>query len=303
MKSMTGYGRAMVKSNGYEVTIEIRSVNHRYYEASMRIPRSYSYLEEKMKAKMQEKIARGKVEVGLTMQATAGKMLAVQVNHATVCAYLQALLEENHALEEVFGTSAESGGYLKQDITLSTLLRLPDIFQVQQVTEDAEAVWMIVEPVFAEALTQFLEMRAAEGERMRADILLHLSALEKITAKVEELAPLMVQQYYEKLYRKIKELLDDHTVDETRLVTEAAIVAEKVAVDEELARLRSHIVQFRLLAEQEEPVGRKLDFLVQEMNREVNTTGSKVQSLEITKLVVDMKAEIEKIREQIQNIE
>lgn len=303
MKSMTGYGRASAQNGGYDITVEIRAVNHRFYECSVKLPRAYSYLEEKIKEQLQSQIARGKVEVSLTMQNVGGKSLAVQVNHAAVSAYLSALLEENRRLAEELDGAVSEHAFLKQDLSLSTLLRLPDAFQVQQVTEDAEVVWAAVEPLLQDALEQFLSMRTVEGERLKADVASHLDALEQMTNRVEELAPETVQLYYDKLYRKIAELLADHTVDESRLVTEAAVVAEKIAVDEELVRLHSHIAQFRTLLESDAPVGRKMDFLVQEMNREVNTTGSKAQSLEITKLVVDMKSEIEKIREQIQNIE
>lgn len=303
MKSMTGYGRTSVQNGNYDITVEIRAVNHRFYECSVKLPRIYSYLEEKIKEQMQSRIARGKVEVSLTIQTVSGRALSVQVNHAAISAYLCALLEENRRLAEELNGGVSEHAFLKQDVTLSTLLRLPDVFQVQQVSEDAEVVWTAVASVLQNALEQFLVMRTLEGERLKEDVASHLDALEQMTNRVEKLAPETVQLYYKKLYQKIAELLEDHTVDESRLVTEAAIVAEKIAVDEELVRLHSHIAQFRTLLESDEPVGRKMDFLVQEMNREVNTTGSKAQSLEITKLVVDMKSEIEKIREQIQNIE
>lgn len=303
MKSMTGYGRASAQNGGYDITVEIRAVNHRFYECSVKLPRAYSYLEEKIKDQLQSRIARGKVEVSLTIQNVGGKSLAVQVNHMAVSAYLTALLEENRHLAEELDGGISEHVFLKQDLSLSTLLRLPDAFQVQQVTEDAEVVWAAVEPLLQDAVEQFLSMRMVEGERLKVDVASHLDALEQMTYCVEKLVPETVQLYYDKLYRKITELLADHTVDESRLVTEAAVVAEKIAVDEELVRLHSHIAQFRTLLESDVPVGRKMDFLVQEMNREVNTTGSKSQSLEITKLVVDMKSEIEKIREQIQNIE
>ena len=192
----------------------------------------------------------------------------------------------------MLGTAADENGNATDALPLSTLLRIPDAFQVQQVADDPDVIWSEVQPVMAEALQQFVAMRETEGKRLADDVAFHLDRL-----------PETVQQYYEKLYRKITELLGDRTVDESRLVTEAAVVAEKIAVDEELVRLRSHIAQFRVFLTSTEPVGRKMDFLVQELNREVNTTGSKSQHLEITKLVVDMKSEIEKIREQIQNIE
>ena len=289
MKSMTGYGRATARTERYEITAEVHSVNHRYLETSVRLPRSFSYLEGKIKEQVQQAVSRGKVEVALTMQSIGSKDTTVEINHDVVMAYLRAVAAENELLREsglpknqiVLGTAGSESGGATDALPLSTLLRIPDAFQLQQ----------------------FVTMRQTEGERLAADVASHLENLESMTNRVEQLVPETVQQYYDKLYKKITELLGDRTVEESRLVTETAVVAEKIAVDEELVRLHSHIAQFRGFLESTEPTGRKMDFLVQEMNREVNTTGSKSQSLEITKLVVDMKSEIEKIREQIQNIE
>ena len=300
MKSMTGYGRATARTERYEITAEVHSVNHRYLETSVRLPRSFSYLEGKIKEQVQQAVSRGKVEVALTMQSIGSKDTTVEINHDVVMAYLRAVAAENELLREsglpknqiVLGTAGSESGGATDALPLSTLLRIPDAFQVQQVAEDADVIWSEVQPVVTEALQQFVTMRQTEGERLAADVASHLENLESMTNRVEQLVPETVQQYYDKLYKKITELL-----------TETAVVAEKIAVDEELVRLHSHIAQFRGFLESTEPTGRKMDFLVQEMNREVNTTGSKSQSLEITKLVVDMKSEIEKIREQIQNIE
>ena len=342
MKSMTGYGRATARTERYEITAEVHSVNHRYLETSVRLPRSFSYLEGKIKEQVQQAVSRGKVEVALTMQSIGSKDTTVEINHDVVMAYLRAVAAENELLREsglpknqiVLGTAGSESGGATDALPLSTLLRIPDAFQVQQVAEDADVIWSEVQPVVTEALQQFVTMRQTEGERLAADVASHLENLESMTNRVEQLVPETVQQYYDKLYKKITELLGDRTVEESqqfcdflvqliiillhkkitellgdrtveesRLVTETAVVAEKIAVDEELVRLHSHIAQFRGFLESTEPTGRKMDFLVQEMNREVNTTGSKSQSLEITKLVVDMKSEIEKIREQIQNIE
>lgn len=311
MKSMTGYGRATARTERYEIIAEVHSVNHRFLETSVRLPRSFSYLEEKLKEQVQQKISRGKVEVTLTMQTIGAKSTVVEINHDVVTAYLQAVAAENALLREsgfrrnqiMLGTAADENSNATDALPLSTLLRIPDAFQVQQVADDPDVIWSEVQPVMAEALQQFVAMRETEGKRLADDVAFHLDRLAEMTDAVEKLVPETVQQYYEKLYRKITELLGDRTVDESRLVTEAAVVAEKIAVDEELVRLRSHIAQFRVFLTSTEPVGRKMDFLVQELNREVNTTGSKSQHLEITKLVVDMKSEIEKIREQIQNIE
>ena len=292
MKSMTGYGRAASQTERYDITVEVHSVNHRFLEASVRLPRSFGYLEEKIK------------EVSLSMQPVSSKTTTVELDHDVVQAYLSAIERENVRLQKQAENDTAAESYrIEPDLTLSTLLRIPDAFQVQQVADDPAEIWAQVQPVLAEALTQFVQMRQTEGERLKDDVAFHLTQLEQMTDQVEQLVPQTVQQYYDRLYRKITELLEDRTVEESRLVTEAAVVAEKIAVDEELVRLHSHIAQFRGFLESAEPVGRKMDFLVQEMNREVNTTGSKSQMLEITKLVVDMKSEIEKIREQIQNIE
>lgn len=217
--------------------------------------------------------------------------VSVGLNHALAERYVEALREEQNSL------------HLQDDLSLSVLLRLPDVFTVQKVPEEEEVVWAAVQPAVQDALERFLAMREKEGQKMQADLVGRLDAIEQMVTQVEALSPETVQQYYDRLYRKLQELLADTTIDESRLVTEAGIFAEKIAVDEETVRLRSHLAQFRQLLESGEPIGRKLDFLVQEMNREVNTIGSKAQDLSITKYVVDMKAEIEKIREQIQNIE
>ena len=217
--------------------------------------------------------------------------VSVGLNHALAERYVEALREEQNSL------------HLQDDLSLSVLLRLPDVFTVQKVPEEEKVVWAAVQPAVQDALERFLAMREKEGQKMQADLVGRLDAIERMVTQVEALSPETVQQYYDRLYRKLQELLADTTIDESRLVTEAGIFAEKIAVDEETVRLRSHLAQFRQLLESGEPIGRKLDFLVQEMNREVNTIGSKAQDLSITKYVVDMKAEIEKIREQIQNIE
>ena len=303
LNSMTGYGRVLKQQDGYDLALEIRAVNHRYLECTVKLSRSYGYLEDKIKEMVQKRIARGKVEVALTLHRQETETPAVQVNHAAVCAYLKALLQENQLLAQELDGGAAENAFLPQDLGLSDLLRLPDLFQTVSVEEDAETVWQVVKPALEETLEHFLQMRQTEGTHLKQDIASHLDAVEEMTNQVERLVPESVQLYYDKLYQKIKDLLQDRVVEESRLVTEAAIVAEKLCVDEELVRLHSHIAQFRDFLESTEPVGRKMDFLVQEMNREVNTTGSKSQSLAITKLVVDMKSEIEKIREQIQNVE
>ena len=296
-KSMTGYGRAQMLENGRDVLVEIRAVNHRYYEFSARLPRACMYLEEKLKAFLNGKIARGKVEVSVTITRPDGKDALIAVNRSVAEGYV-------HALRQLNAEKGEEGKeWLEDDIRLSTLLRLPDVFTVTKAQEDENAIWQQVAQVTENALDGFLSMRRCEGERLAEDLLAKLDGLEQMLAQIESIAPGVAESYRERLFAKLTELMKDTNIDQQRVLTEAAIFAEKTAIDEETVRLHSHIAQFRGLLAEDAPVGRKLDFLVQEMNREVNTIGSKAQELSITRLVVDMKSEIEKIREQIQNIE
>ena len=291
IKSMTGYGRAQQVIDGRDILVEIRSVNHRYYEFSSRLPRAYGYLDEKLKSFLQGKINRGKVEVSVTINNTEGKDALIQVNTLMVKGYLDAL----HQANEKFG--------LRDDLSLSTLIRLPDTFNVQKAVDDEEEIWECVSAVAEKAAENFVAMRISEGERLKTDVKLHSNAILDMVSMVEKFSPKTVENYRNRLYQKLKEILESAEIDQQRIVTEAAIFADKVAVDEETVRLKSHISQLDELLESDGAIGRKLDFIVQEMNREVNTIGSKAQDIEITKLVVEMKSEIEKIREQIQNIE
>lgn len=291
MNSMTGYGRSRQVLDGREITVEIRSVNHRYLEYSARIPRMYGYLEEKLKTFLQSLVSRGKVEVTVTIQNLTGGDTVVQINQALAKGYLDAMRSQ-----------AESLG-LKDDLTLSTLTRFNDVFTLQKLEEDQQVVWNSVQQVARQALDQFLEMRRREGERLKLDLLQKLGLLNGHVAAVEEQSPKTVAAYRERLLQKMEELLADRCIDQQRILLEAGLYAEKIAVDEETVRLKSHLEQFAQMMEQSGPVGRKLDFLVQEINRETNTIGSKAQDLAVTRRVVEMKSEIEKIREQIQNIE
>lgn len=291
MNSMTGYGRSRQVLDGREITVEIRSVNHRYLEYSARIPRMYGYLEEKLKAFLQSSMSRGKVEVTVTIQNLTGGDTVVQINQALAKGYLDAMRSQ-----------AESLG-LKDDLTLSTLTRFNDVFTLQKLEEDQQVIWNSVQQVARQALDQFLEMRRREGERLKLDLLQKLELLNGHVAAVEEQSPKTVAAYRERLLQKMEELLADRCIDQQRILLEAGLYAEKIAVDEETVRLKSHLEQFAQMMEQSGPVGRKLDFLVQEINRETNTIGSKAQDLAVTRRVVEMKSEIEKIREQIQNIE
>lgn len=291
IRSMTGFGREHRIIGGREYLVEIRSVNSRYYEFNAKLPRAYMYLEEKLKTLIKGKISRGKVEISLSVYNISGKETAVSVNEGVVENYINAL----RAAGEKFG--------LMDDLTLSSVFRMTDAFNVVRAEEDEEELWAAVKEVAEAALTRFVEMRETEGEKMKADVLEKLGNIEAMIEKVCEYSPDNVRAYREKLTAKMAEILGDKQIDEQRILLEAGLFAEKTAVDEETVRLKSHFSQFRSMLDSPEPVGRKLDFLVQELNRETNTIGSKAQDIRVTRIVVDVKSEIEKIREQIQNIE
>ncbi len=288
---MTGFGRCLESVYGKTIIVEIKSVNHRYYEFSSRVPRSCGYLDEKLKSFIQGKVSRGKIDVGVSIQSDGVSDEKIEVNSEVAKGYITALRSANEELG------------LEDDLTLSRIMRLPDIFDVKKIEEDEETVWNEVKSVAEKALERFIAMREAEGEKMREDILSRLDYITELVEKIEKKSPETTEKYRKKLFDKISEVLKDTNVDEQRILTEAAIFSEKTAVDEETVRLRSHINQCREMLSMNEAVGRKLDFLIQEFNREANTIGSKCQDIEITKVVVDLKSEIEKIREQVQNIE
>ncbi len=277
--------------DGKTIIVEIKSVNHRYYEFTSRVPRSCGYLDEKLKSFIQGKVSRGKIDVGVSIQSDGVSDEKIEVNSEVAKGYITALRSANEELG------------LEDDLTLSRIMRLPDIFDVKKIEEDEETVWNEVKLVAEKALERFVAMREAEGKKMREDILSRLDYITGLVEKIEKKSPETTEKYRKKLFDKISEVLKDTNVDEQRILTEAAIFSEKTAVDEETVRLRSHINQCREMLSMNEAVGRKLDFLIQEFNREANTIGSKCQDIEITKVVVDLKSEIEKIREQVQNIE
>lgn len=291
IRSMTGYGRGQQTLGGMDITVEIRSVNHRYYEYSSRLPRVYGFLDERLKNYLQKTVSRGKVDVGVWIDTVDAPGSEVVVNHALAEGYLKALRE----LAQTYG--------LRDDVSVNVLSRFPDILTVRKAAEDEEAIWEAVRQVTDEALAGFVAMREREGARMREDVLARRQTILQAVEKVEARSPEIVREHMAKVEARMKELLSTATVDEQRLLTEAALFADKTATAEETVRLRSHLDQLETLVNASEPVGRKLDFLVQEINRETNTIGSKVQDVELARVVVDVKAEIEKIREQIQNIE
>lgn len=291
IKSMTGFGRCLETINGRDILVEIKSVNHRYYEFSARVPRAYGYLEEKLKSFLQGKIFRGKVDVSVSVYNVSGEDELIEVNRSVARGYIDAMRSANEELG------------LEDDLTLSRIMRMPDIFNVRKAQEDENVIWNDVKAVAEKALDNFISMRTAEGAKMKEDILSKLDYISELVGKVEERSPIVTENYRKRLFDKLTEILQDKKIEEQRILTEAAIFSEKTAVDEETVRLRSHINQCRQMLESNEAVGRKLDFLIQEFNREANTIGSKGQDIEITKIVVELKSEIEKIREQIQNIE
>ena len=291
VKSMTGYGRAEEIINGKDISIEIKSVNHRFLEAICKAPRAYGFLEEKIKSQLKSKISRGKLDVSVSITSLEAGDSDVKINKSLAKAYVDALRELGKELS------------LADDLSLSTISRFQDIFIVKKTEEDEEELWSSVSEVLAKAINMFIAMRETEGEKMKDDILSNIQKIEDKVSIIESKSPETSKLYYDKLYSKIQEILADSKFDEQRIITEAAIFSEKVAVDEETVRLRSHISQFREIISLDEPVGRKLDFLIQEFNREANTIGSKAQDSEIARLVVEIKSDIEKIREQIQNIE
>lgn len=291
VKSMTGYGRARETLNGRDITVEVRSVNNRYLDCTVKMPRSYVFAEDSIKTRVQKAISRGKVDVFVTIDTTAADVTVVTVNEALANGYY-------HALKQLKDTFALEG-----EITPVALAKFPDVLTVSRAEEDLEAVAADIGQVVDQALQAYNEMRAVEGQRLAEDIAGRVATIETVVAKVEERSPQTVAEYRARLSNKMAEVLQSTTIDESRILMEAAIFADKVAVDEETVRLRSHIAQLRNMLQGSAPVGRKLDFLIQEVNRECNTIGSKCNDLTIAQDVVDMKAEVEKIREQVQNIE
>ena len=291
LKSMTGYGRSEMTVGGRHIIFEIKSVNHKYFEFNSRISRGYLFLEDKLKAYLQGKLSRGKVDVFLQIETLEDADVQVQVNHSLAAGYYAALQE----LRERYS--------LPDEPTLALLTRYGDIFSVHRAPENEEEIWQAVQQAAEPAVESFLRMREAEGARLREDILSKAQRILELVGQVEQETPQTVKEYQERLEAKIQELLGDAHFDEQRVLTEVAVCADKVAVDEETVRLRSHFQQLEKLIDSQEPVGRKIDFLVQEMNREANTIGSKSVNSRIAYLVVDIKSEIEKIREQVQNVE
>ncbi len=289
--SMTGYGRAEEVRNGRDIAVELRSVNSRYFEYSCRVPRTCAFLEDPLKRLVAEQVHRGKVELSLSIQNVSAADAVVQINWGLAESYCRALSSLAERLD------------IRNDITVTALTRFPDVLTQSAAPADPDALWADVQAVAGQAVTAFLQMRAAEGEKLRADLEARLLTVEELVRRIEQGSAGRVQAYTQRLYARLQELLADRNIEESRVLTEAALFADKTAIDEETVRLHSHVAQYRQILTLDEPIGRKLDFLTQELNREANTIGSKCQDAALTRLVVELKSEIEKIREQIQNIE
>lgn len=291
VRSMTGYGRGDANNETLAVTVELKSVNHRFFEASVRAPRQFAFLEDKLKSYVQSRVARGKIDILVSCDFSAADTDKVEVNECFAKSYIDAL----HTLVEKFGVI--------DDISASTVARNPDVFSVTKQRVDEDTVWELVSTAAKLAVDNFIKEREAEGKRLEEDVVSRTKTILDWVSVIEERSPQTVTEYRERIEKKMRELLGDTSVDEQRLITETAIFADRVAVNEETVRLRSHIAHFSEMCAAGGVVGKKLDFTVQEMNRETNTIGSKCQDVEISHVVVDIKSEIEKIREQIQNIE
>ena len=288
---MTGYGRNEAVINGKKITCEIKSVNHRYSDYTVKVPRYYGFMEDRVRTYVSGFISRGKVDVYVAVESYDETDREIKLNTGLAKSYIDALC----TLRDTFG--------LKDDITVSHVARYSDIFRAERPEEDEEELWSAVLSVMQPMMEQFLSMREREGERIEKDLCQRVEYMKTLCEKIDKRSPETVKEYSDRLYAKIKEVLEDRAVDEARVLTEVAIFADKVAVNEEIVRLESHFKEFYNIISKNEPAGRKLDFLIQEINREVNTTGSKCNDIEIARLVVELKGEIEKLREQIQNIE
>ena len=294
VKSMTGYGRAKKTLSNRSITVEVRSVNNRYLDCTVKLPRAYIFAEDAIKGRVQNVISRGKVDVFVSIDSTGADEEVVTVNEGLARSYLGAL----QRLYELDG-----GTLLERKACVTDLARIPDVLTVTKAEEDLESVGADICEVLDEALASYNQMRATEGVKLAEDIAGRLDTIEALTGRVEQRSPETVREYREKLTARMQEVLQSTTIDESRILTEAAIYADKIAVDEETVRLRSHVAQLRDMLRSDEPMGRKMDFLIQEVNRESNTIGSKCNDVTIARDVVALKAEVEKIREQVQNIE
>ncbi len=289
--SMTGYGSAKGSVEGQEITVELKSVNNRYLDCSVRLPRNFLFAEDTVKQAVSAGVSRGKVDVFVSAQASQDSETVVSVNEELARGYRDAVAR----IAETLG--------LESGLNAFSLARFPDVLTVERRELDKDKAAAALSEITVKAVEEFNAMREREGERLRRDMLGKLETIEGLVSVVEERSPQTVKEYRERLEARLRDILADRSLDEQRVITEAAIFADRTAVDEETVRLRSHIAQFRTMLEEGSPIGRKMDFLVQEFNRESNTIGSKCSDASLAKVVVDLKSEIEKIREQLQNVE
>lgn len=291
LKSMTGYGRSEAVIGSKKITVEIKSVNHRFSDYNIKIPRQYSYLEEHVRKMISESVSRGKIDVYINIETQGEADKIITVNKELAGNYISAMRE----------LCTEYG--LKDDLTLSSIISFSDIFSSELKRDNEDELWKNVSSVIQPALEAFISMREREGSRIEEDLVARVEYMAGLVREIDKRSPETVKEYQEKLYAKIHELLGEQSIDESRILTETAIFADKVAVNEETVRLFSHFDEFKEIINSGEPAGRRLDFLIQEINREVNTIGSKASDLDIAKTVVTLKGEVEKLREQVQNIE
>ena len=293
IKSMTGFGRCRTVLHGREISVEIKSVNHRFFEFSCRTPKGYGFLDDKLKALVNSRVSRGKIDMFVTVGTAEDTPAEVKINHSLVSGYINAMKE----ISETYG--------IENDVTVTAISRFPDVYTVSKAPENEEEITADVLEAANTAIDGFIAMREAEGEKMKADILGRAEVILATVDEIDERSPQTVKEYEERLLDRINRTLQDYNIniDEQRVLTEVAVFADKVAVAEETVRLRSHFAQLSKIMESQTPIGREIDFIIQEMNREANTIGSKVQDAEIAHKVVKIKSEIEKMREQIQNIE
>jgi len=291
IRSMTGFGRGESQEDGKKFLVEIKTVNHRYFDLFIKIPRQLSFLEDRVRDVVSKKLARGKIDIYISFEDSGENSKCVLLDEGLAKAYVEAvrLLRDKFDLED--------------DISVSLIAKYPDLLRVEKADEDEEKVWNLLKIALDNALESLINMREAEGRELSANLFERSLYIESIVKKIEIRSPEVVKEYKQKLDDRIKELLQQNIIDENRIAMEVAIFADRCSIDEEIVRLNSHLAQFRNTLDMEQPVGRKLDFLIQEMNREINTIGSKASDLEITRNVIEIKSEIEKLREQVQNIE
>ena len=291
LKSMTGFGRCEMATYEYKISVEMKAVNHRYLDLSIKMPKKFNYFEAAIRAQLKKYIQRGKVDVFISYEDYTDEKMSLKYNRSLAGEYM-----------DYFRQMADELG-IPNDATVMRLARCPEGFTMEQVPEDEEHMWQILEKAIGEAAEKFVETRTREGENLKQDLLGKLDYMVTLVDQIEERSPKIVEEYRAKLEDKVKELLEDVQIDESRIAAEVILFADKICTDEEVVRLKSHIQHMRSTLEEKEGIGRKLDFIAQEMNREANTILSKANDLEVSNLAIELKTEIEKIREQIQNIE